>query len=84
VSVLKDCGGGRLPCLQVCRILIKMAEPFFSSLWRIRELDGSAGLVGFSRDWPHEPMVAAVDDVVAETLAGLGHTVEFEDPDYPE
>jgi hypothetical protein len=29
-------------------------------------------------------MVAAVNDVVAETLAGLGHTVELEDPDYPE
>jgi hypothetical protein len=37
VSVLKDCGGSRLLYLVVCRILSKMASPFFSSLWRIQQ-----------------------------------------------
>ena len=37
-------GGCRLPHLQVCRILIKMADGFFSSLWRIREPYGCAEL----------------------------------------
>jgi hypothetical protein len=37
-------GGRRLPYLHVYRILIKMAEAFFSSLWWIRELCGGADI----------------------------------------
>ena len=37
VSVLRDDGGSRLRYLHVCIIPVKMAEEFFSSLWRIRE-----------------------------------------------
>jgi hypothetical protein len=44
LSVLKDGGGSRLPYLHVCRILIKMADAFFSSSWRIREPFGCARL----------------------------------------
>jgi len=40
LSVLKDCDGSRLPYPQVCRILIKMADTFFSFSWRIREPHG--------------------------------------------
>jgi hypothetical protein len=43
-SVLRDDGGSRLPYLHVCRILIKMADAFFSSSWRIREPFGCSGL----------------------------------------
>ena len=44
LSVLTERGGRRLPYLLVCRILSKMAEAFFSSLWRIRELYGGADI----------------------------------------
>gem|GEM_PF-7032237 len=42
LSVLKDGSGSRLPYQHVCQILIKMAEVFFSSWWRIREPCGCA------------------------------------------
>ena len=44
LSVLKLRGGGRLPYLHVCRILIKMADTFFSTSWRIREPHSGAAL----------------------------------------
>jgi hypothetical protein len=65
MSVLKDCGGSRLPYLLVCRILTKMADPFFSSLWRIRQPYGCTNI--------HQDRVRDFDAAVsaAATLAHL-------------
>lgn len=44
MSILKVDGGTRLLYLQVYRILIKMADAYFSSSWRIREPHGGTAI----------------------------------------